>query len=63
MCALRMLLAVLDSHLNILICKEDENKELLKMLGIKDLDKTIWQKRFKNKINTRYIEGNHLELE
>lgn len=52
----------LDSHLNILICKEDENKELLKMLGIKDLDKTIWQKRFKNKINTRYIEGNHYSI-
>ncbi len=52
----------LDSHLNIMICKEDENIELLQKLGIKYLDKTIWQSRFKNKINSNYIEGNHYSI-
>lgn len=52
----------LNSKLNILICKEDENKDLLNELGIKYLDKTIWQKRFNTEIYYDYVDGNHYSI-
>ena len=52
----------LNSKLHILICKEEENLDLLNELGIQYLDKTIWQKRFKSSINYKFIDGNHYSI-
>lgn len=53
---------MLRSQLYIFICKEEENLDLLKKLGIQYLDKTLWQKRFTDKIQVNYINGNHYSI-
>lgn len=50
------------SKLFILICKEEENKELLEELAIKYLDKRMWQKYFESPIEVAYVEGNHYSI-
>ena len=53
---------MLQSHLYIFICKEAENLDLLQKLDIQYLDKTLWQKRFADKIHVNYVDGNHYSI-
>ena len=48
--------------LYIFICKEAENLDLLEKLDIQYLDKTLWQKRFADKIHVNYVNGNHYSI-
>lgn len=46
----------------LLICEEKENIDILNSLLINDIDKSIWKKKFKSRLEMFMIQGNHYSI-